>query len=181
MSGACNRRPLETPSKISADLIPPAAIGRGINLTITSTWTSRTALHYQLSRNQQRRHQFNSGCLLVGEENHAVTEGDTISFDVDVENERGDCIIPFPFTVSTEPSTGTALLETGDQASKSQRFPACTASKTFEFQTVATPGTQADQTITFDIERATNTDSRISLEGQSSVHQYTVTVQNNGN
>ena len=119
--------------------------------------------------------------LLVGEENHTITEGDTISFDVDVENERGNCIIPFPITVNAEPSTGAALLETGDQASKTHRFPPCTASKTFEFQTVVTPGTQADQTVVFDVERGTNTDSRITLEGQSSVYQYTVTVQDNGN
>ena len=118
--------------------------------------------------------------LMVGEENHTVTEGDTISFDVDVENEKGDCIIPFPITVNAEPSAGTALLETADQASKSVRFAPCAASRTFEFETVVTPGTQADQAITFDVERATNTDSRIRLEGQSSVHQYTVTVRDNG-
>ena len=119
--------------------------------------------------------------LLVGEESHTVTEGDTISFDVDVENERGDCIIPFPITVNAEPSTGAALLETADQAPKSVRFPSCDASQTFEFETVVTPGTQADQTVVFEVERASNTDSRITLEGQSSVHQYTVTIQDDGN
>ena len=119
--------------------------------------------------------------LLVGEENHTVTEGDTISFDVDVENERGDCFIPFAMMVNAEPTTGIALLEAADQASKSQRYPPCTASRTFEFQTVVTPGTQADQTITFEVERGSNTDSRIFLEGQLSTYTYTVTVQDNGN
>ena len=119
--------------------------------------------------------------LKVGEENHTVTEGETISFDVDVENDRGKCIIPFPITVSAEPSTGTALLETADQVSKSMRYETCAARRTFEFETVVTPGTQADQTITFEVERGPNTDSRIYLEGQSSVYQYTVTVQDNGN
>ena len=58
---------------------------------------------------------------------------------------RGDCIIPFPFDVSAEPSTGAALLETDDQVSKSVRFPPCTAERTVEFETVVTAGTQADQ------------------------------------
>ena len=120
--------------------------------------------------------------LLVGKENHTVTEGDTISFDVDVENDRGDCIITFPIeAVSAEPVQGAALLTTNDQVSKSVRFPTCTAKKTFEFETIVTPGTQADQTITFDVKMGSNTDSRITLEGQSSVYQYTVTVQDNGN
>ena len=119
--------------------------------------------------------------LLVGKENHTVTEGDTISFDVDVENERGDCIIPFPMTVSAAPSTGAALLEVADQISKSERYPPCTASRTFEFKTIVTAGTQADQTITFEVERGPNTDSRIFLEGQSATYSYTVTVVDDGN
>ena len=119
--------------------------------------------------------------LKVGEEDHTVAEGDTISFDVVVENETGDCNIPFPIAeLTAEPSAGTALLETADQAPKSVRFSSCDASQTFEFETIVTPGTQADQTITFDVEMGSNTDSRITLEGQSSTYSYTVTVQDNG-
>ena len=88
-------------------------------------------------------------------------------------------IIPFPITVSAEPSTGAALLETDDQVSKSVRFPPCTAERTVEFETVVTAGAQADQDVV--IEVATATDSRITLEGQSSVYRYTVTVEDNGN
>ena len=61
------------------------------------------------------------------------------------------------------------------------RFPTCTAKKTFEFETVVTAGTQADQTITFEVEMGPNTERRISLEGQSATYSYTVTVQDNGN
>ena len=139
-------------------------------------------------------HQIETGCqflvieitdddtanLLVGKENHTVAEGDTISFDVEVENERDDCIIPFHMTVSAAPSTGAALLETVDQAAKDMRFGPCDSHKTFEFKTIVTAGTQADQTITFEIKRGPNTDNRIFLEGQSSTYSYTVTVQNNG-
>lgn len=117
--------------------------------------------------------------LLVEQQSQTVTEGDTISFNVVVENETGQCLLPFPIYVSAEPSTGAALLETDDQVSKSVRFPPCEAEKTFEFETVVTAGTQADQTVV--IEVATATDTRISLMGQSSVHRYTVTVVDDGN
>ena len=112
--------------------------------------------------------------LLVGEENHTVTEGSTISFDVEVEHETGDCIIPFPFTVNAAPSTGATLLEAVDQASKGVRFSTCDSYKTFEFETAVTAGAQADQTIVFDVAMPTSTDSRINrvtLEGQSSAYQ----------
>ena len=63
--------------------------------------------------------------LLVEQQSQTVTEGDTISFNVVVENETGQCLLPFPIYVSAEPSTGAALLETDDQVSKSVRFPPC--------------------------------------------------------
>ena len=117
--------------------------------------------------------------VTLGDTEREATEGEQITFDVTVDGEVGNCVIPFPITVTLNPVEGSELLTTGSTA-KTVRFPPCTARRSIEFQTVTTTGDQGTRTVVFEGTRAPD-QQRIMLNGtqldsMTTSVSYTVSV-----
>ena len=115
--------------------------------------------------------------MIMGPRERTVTEGNDIAFEILVEGEDGDCIIPFPITTAVTP-VGENLEALQDTAAMQARFPPCTSDRQVAFGTRQTAGDQGTRTVQFDLGwEGGGRDYRIRFDGETRLPvRYTVNI-----
>ena len=114
--------------------------------------------------------------LTMGPRERTVTEGDDIEFEILVEGEDGDCILPFPISMRVTP-VGENLEALRDTATKQARFAPCTSDVVGTFRTRQTAGDQGTRTVQLELGWEGERDYRIRLDGETTAAvRYTVHI-----